>query len=298
VDNFYYRFTTPKANSLILGASRAAQGLKPEIINNKICLDDECNIINHAFAGGPSSIGPNYLKEIKQKLNEDNNNGLFIISAVPWLLCTAVENVNDDSTQFFEVRRKLFVGNLKSSNSNPNFEYLWKYWNNKFSVFETSFKHLINYGGILQLHADGWLEVDIPMDSISVNNRIVSSTNGFRQDAKFIKWSDTRNYYFEEIIRYLSGKGEIYIVRLPVSINMAELEREKFPDFDNRMKSISQKYNIPYINFFEESGEFLTTDTHHLWKEESERITNRICDSILVIRETRISIANNHIKLQ
>jgi len=184
VDNFYYRFTTPKANSLILGASRAAQGLRPEIINEKIGIDEKTKIINHAFAGGPSSVGPNYNREIKQKLHKKAHNGLFIISAVPWLFTTSIDNIEDDSTQFFEVRGELFVGNLKSSSSNPNFEYLWKYWNNKFSIFEMSFKHMINYKGILQLHADGWLEVDIPMDSVAVNERIITSTNDAREDGK------------------------------------------------------------------------------------------------------------------
>ena len=31
-DPFYLRFTTPKNNNLIIGTSRAAQGIQPEII--------------------------------------------------------------------------------------------------------------------------------------------------------------------------------------------------------------------------------------------------------------------------
>lgn len=130
VDNFYYRFTTEKANSLILGGSRAAQGIKPEIINNSIC-DEENKIINHAFALGPSSFGPNYYKEITKKLKNESKRGLFIISINPWSLAIRIENTTDDSLMFFEVKQNMFVGNLNSSNSNPNFDYLMNYWNEK-----------------------------------------------------------------------------------------------------------------------------------------------------------------------
>ena len=165
VDAFYYRFTTPKAHSLILGASRAAQGIQPEIINKTIC-SDENKIINHAFAIGPSSFGPNYLREITKKLDKSSNNGLFIIEVDPWILAKDAGDINDDSTLFFEVQKKLFVGNLKSSNSNPNFEYLFHHWVNKFEPFTRIFKYMLKYKGMSVLHADGWLEVTTVMDSV------------------------------------------------------------------------------------------------------------------------------------
>jgi len=280
VDLFYYRFTTPKANSLILGSSRAAQGLKPEILNKKLGTNSETKIINHAFASGPSTIGPNYYKEITQKLNIDSQNGIFIISVTPWTFTTESDNYDDDSLEFFEVKQKLFVGNLKSSNSNPNFEYLWEYWNNKFSVFEYSFKYIINYGGILRLHADGWLEVSIDMDSTTVKNRIKQGMVEYLDIPLHMKWSNTRYYFFEKIINYLQKRGEIYFVRLPISKTMAELEYKAFPDFDNKMKFTANKYNIHYINFIHESGNYLTTDIHHLWKGDSEKISNQLSDSI------------------
>jgi hypothetical protein len=294
VDDFYYRFTTPRSNSLILGSSRAAQGIKPEVINQMICTDESCKIINHSFAGGPSSIGPNYLREIEKKLIEDSRNGLFIFSVNPWNLTTTLDNVEDDSLEFFEVKRKLFVGNLKSSSVNPNLEYLWTHWNNKFSVFENVFKHSINYGGILQLHADGWLEVNIPMDSVSVRNRIITSTNGYIETSRRVKWSDTRFYFFEKIIKYLQTRGEVYLVRMPVSRDMYDLEQITFPDFNEKMNYIVNKYDVPFINFIEKSGSFVTTDTHHLWKKESERISYDICDSIMVIRDRRLTVADSH----
>ena len=291
VDNFYYRFTTNKAKSLILGTSRSAQGIKPSIIN-KIIPHTDNKIINHSFAIGPSSYGPNYYKEIYNKLDTSSTSGLFILSVDPWSLTVKKTNINDDTLDFFEVKGKLFVGNLKSCSSNPNYEYLWEYWGNKYSIFENVFKHLINYHGILELHKDGWLEVNIKMDSTSVQDRILSSTNEYKEKAKTLKLSNTRFLYLEKIITYLKNRGEIYFVRLPVSLGMAEIEKTYFPEFDYKIIEFSEKCNIKYINFFEDSGEYKTIDTHHLWREESERISNQICDSILEYRKSNHYIEN------
>ena len=281
VDNFYYRFTTSKANSLILGTSRSAQGIKPSVINNRICTEKNF-IINHSFAIGPSSFGPNYYKEITKKLEGNYTRGLFILSVDPWSLATDIRNVDDDSLQFFEVRRELFVGNLKSSSTNPNIDYLFNYWDNKFSPVINLFKLMIDYKNILILHANGWLEMDIEMDQDIVNQRINKSTKEY--SIKKEKLSLTRLYFLDKMVKLLSKYGDVYLIRMPVSAPMAELEENKFPDFDEQIQSLSEKYQIYYFNFIGLSGKYVMTDTHHLYKNESERFTNQLCDSISVNR--------------
>ena len=276
VDAFYYRFTTPKSHSLIIGGSRAAQGIKPEVINKLICTEEN-KIINHAFALGPSSIGPNYLREIAQKIDKSSKNGLFVISLVPWLLTIDSSEV-DDSTKFYEVEKKLFVGNLKSSSSNPNFEYLTDHWVNKFEPFVRMFKYTVSYEGISVLHADGWLEVTTDMDSIENQKRIKRSTEEYW--TKKQKFSQIRFEYLDKIIRYCDKYGDVVIIRMPVTIGMAEIENTKFPEFDNMIQEIADKHGIPYFNYFGLSGQFLTVDTHHLYKKESERFTYLLCDSL------------------
>lgn len=276
VDAFYYRFTTPKSHSLVIGGSRAAQGIKPEVINKLIC-SDENKIINHAFALGPSSIGPNYLRELTKKIDKSSDKGLFIISLVPWLLTIDSSEV-DDSTRFYEVEKKLFVGNLKSSSSNPNFEYLTDHWVNKFEPFVRMFKYATGYEGISVLHADGWLEVTTDMDSIENQKRIKRSTEEYL--TKKQKFSHIRFEYLEKIIRYCDTYGDVVIIRMPVTKGMAEIENTKFPEFDKMIQEIADKHGIPYFNYFGLSGQFLTVDTHHLYKKESERFTYLLCDSL------------------
>jgi hypothetical protein len=117
------------------------------------------------------------------------------------------------------------------------------------------------------------------MDSASNNERIRRSTNEYAN--KFLNLSDTRFMYLEKMIRYLDDYGQIVFIREPVSSQMAVIEKRVFPDFDLRVHQLAAKYNIPYFNFIDESGKFLTIDTHHLYKAEAERFTYMICDSIL-----------------
>ena len=257
VDDFYYRFTTPKASSLVLGSSRSAQGIKPSVINKRICSQKN-EIINHSFAIGPSSFGPNYYREIKMKLDQSGSNGIFIISVDPWTLSISVKNVDDDSTQFYEVREKLFVGNLKSSSINPNIDYLYHYWNNKFSPILRLFKKAINYKNTLILHKDGWLEMDIDMAPEVVEQRIKNST--FEYSNKNEKLSETRFTYLEKIIKLLKQYGDVYLTRMPVSQPMAELEQERFPGLKIKFKIylINIKSNILTSSRCQESLKPLT----------------------------------------
>jgi hypothetical protein len=258
-----------------LGGSLAGQGIHPDIINNKLGLRENY-IINHAFAVGPSSYGPNYLKEITNKLENGSTNGLFIISVSPWTL--AKDNDNDDSTKFFEVERKLFVGNLSSSSSNPNLEYLIHHWNNKFEPFVRLYKYLTNYQGIAILHSNGWLEVIAKMDTISNNERIKRSLESSKKN--IFPLSNTRLLYLEKIIRYVDKFGEVIVIRMPVTRQMADLEKTRYPDFDTIIQGIADKNYVRYFNFMGLSGQFLTVDAYHLYKKDGEKFTSLLCDSI------------------
>jgi hypothetical protein len=278
VDHFYRRFTTPKGKSLILGTSRSAQGIKPSVINKRITNNNN-EIINHSFAFGPSSFGPNYLREIKQKVDPDVTNGLFIISVDPWSLTKDIDNMEDDTARYFEIRQKLFVGNLKSSSSNPNFEYLKNYWSNRFSIFENLFKSWINYKRLIVLHEDGWLELSMPLEMEAISKRIVNSTAEYAEMKLII--SGTRMKYLSEMVQFLNNKGTVVLVRMPVSKPMAELEAVRFPEFSDSIQAIANANNVHFFDFIELSGQFQTVDTHHLYKEEAERFSNFLCDALI-----------------
>ncbi|GAB4311642.1 MAG: hypothetical protein Kow00127_01680 [Bacteroidales bacterium] len=275
VDNFYRRFTTPRAPSMILGTSRPAQGIRPAIIAKELGYN---GIVNHSFAIGPSSYGPNYLREISQKLDTTSRNGLFILSVDPWSLATGTENKSDDENLFYEVRNKLFVGNLRSSSTNPNLQYLEDYWSDRFLLFVNAFKSLIHYKKRIVLHENGWLEVYLPYDTVQCNRRIKQSTAEYAAKSQMV--SNTRVQYLEKIISLLKNHGKVVLVRMPVSRPMARLEEKKFPEFGRIMEEVAQRNEVRYIDFFGLSGSFTTVDTHHLYRNETGRFTEMLCDSI------------------
>jgi hypothetical protein len=54
-----------------------------------------------------------------------------------------------------------------------------------------------------------------------------------------------------------------------------------FPDFDTRINAAAQKYRITYLNLIEESGKYKSLDGIHIHKDDTEKISEIICDLIL-----------------
>lgn len=75
LDTNYTRLTTDRAPSLIIGTSRAAQGLLP-----KVFKEIAPQMQNFAFTILHTPFGPSYLELINKKLKQDTKNGLNIIA--------------------------------------------------------------------------------------------------------------------------------------------------------------------------------------------------------------------------
>lgn len=279
VDEAYYKFTTPRASSLIIGTSRSAVGIVPSILNEKLLLGEQ-KIINHSFTFGTSNYGPRYLQEIKQKLNPNVKNGLFIVSVDPWALSIDI-NAKDDTSSFIEIKNSVFVGGLKSSSVNPNFEYLKKYWGNRFSPIVQVVKRSTSYENQWVLQHDGWMEINVPCDSFSVSHRLELGLSDYSKTN--VKLSETRFQYLEKIINYLQKRGSVVLVRLPVTSQMKKLENISFPDFEKKIFSIAKKNQVPYFNYFERD-DYAFVDVHHLEKNSAIRLSQQLCDSIYTLK--------------
>ena len=79
-DTFYRRFTSPKQSNLILGNSRAAQGIQPAYLKS---LNGE-NFYNFSFTIFDSPYGETYLKAVQEKIKPGTKSGNFIITVDPW----------------------------------------------------------------------------------------------------------------------------------------------------------------------------------------------------------------------
>ncbi len=262
-DAFYKRFTSPKQESLILGTSRAAQGVRPDVFKKHLDKD----IYNYSFTVSNSPYGPAYFNSVKKKLNENSTNGVFILTVDPWSICSDTKDPND-STNFRE--NNSFVGKTTFVNMNPNFEYLLE---NLAGQYHTVLNKM---DGPMLLHDDGWLEVTIKMDSASVSKRLKSKLDTYRNDnlPKY-KFSSVRLQYLKQTIQLLKPHGNVYLVRLPIHPEIYKIEQELMPQFDSIISDISPATN-GYLNLTTRNSEFQYTDGNHVWKESAAEVSQII----------------------
>lgn len=266
-DPYYVRFTTPKQQSLILGTSRAAQGIQPKIFKESINLD----IFNYSFSNAQSPFGPIYFESIKKKLDENTKNGIFIVTIDPWNISSKSSNPDDIKT-FRE--NELCLNNTTLVSCKPNFQYLIKNLSGRY------WDVLLNKKGPVFLHEDGWLEVSVAMDSSTVKRRIDSKVKNYRDnELPYYKLSSVRLKYLEKTILFLKNYGKVYLVRLPLNQRMMQIENRLMPDFNERIN-----YLVPltdgYYDMTALNSRFDYTDGNHLSKLSGEVVTLEIINWI------------------
>ncbi len=275
-DAFYIRFTTPKQKNLIIGTSRAAQGLQPKVFEEVMNV----LIFNYSFTIGQSPFGSTYLESIKRKLDPTTSNGLFIITVDPWSISSKSNNPND-SSKFRERNRCL--GNTRIVDMNPNPFYILN------NISDKYYKLLYAQQSHMFLHDDGWLEVSVKMDSSSVEKRIERKMQIYREkNLPAFKFSSIRLEYLIKIIQYLDGYGKVYLVRLPVHPRMMEIENHLMPDFESKLQE-AKCIASGYLDLTKSNADFRYTDGNHLWKESGQKVSRIIAEWIY---NNEISLTN------
>ncbi|WP_412986635.1 hypothetical protein [Pontimicrobium sp. IMCC45349] len=282
-DPMYVRFTTPKQNSLILGTSKAAQGLRPSILNKALGRND---IYNYAFTLRLSPYGPTYLESIKRKLQENSKDGVFILTVGPWSIFSDAKQPNNP--EYFDEANR-YLGLIKSVDAKPNVSYL-------VHAFEDLNIKMIYNNSPLYLHENGWLEVLINVgnqkfeeefpervihfDSIKHKRNIKASLKRYNKKMETFKYSETRLEYLVKTIDYLKTKGEVYLVRLPVSKEMQKLDSVLMPNFNAKISRIATNENVPYIDLMNLSDKCLFNDATHLNRESSNFVSFELAKKI------------------
>ena len=277
-DAYYMRFTTPSQENLIIGTSRAAHSLQPDVFKDNMNL----NIYNYAFTNAHSPYGPVYLKSIKKKLKSNTKKGVFIITVDPWSISSNISEPNayDDFRE-----NKRCVGTTSRVNVKPNYQYLFKnlsgaYYKILLNSIGGKFHRLFRLHKPLYLHENGWLEVTTKMDSISVKKRTENRINIFRESGvKESKYSSLRFEYLIKTVLFLKKHGSVYIVRLPIHKEVTEIENEFMPDFNEKMIQIG-KLSEGYFDMTQISEKFVYIDGHHIYKDSGRKVTEEIINWI------------------
>lgn len=257
-DAFYKKLSSPKQTSLIVGSSRASQGIHPNIIDS---VYGSTNIFNYGFTISSSPYGKAYYNSISKKLDRKTKNGVFIISVTPWALA---ENKLDDNNKIVYPEDDDFIGKTDFVNMNPNIEYLFESFIPKNEAIIRN-KYRKGFYQTFFVHDDGWLEVTIESDMISTEDRTKNKIESYRRMLmKFNGLSNHRWDYLIKTINLFKEHGDVFLVRIPVAHEMLEIEDQLMGDFDKKLNKLSKDYQIPYINMMPFNNDYDYTDGNHL----------------------------------
>ncbi len=273
VDYFYNKFTTPRVNSLIMGDSRSFQGIQPNEIDSYFKNSNfNLPILNYSFTLNQIAYGEPYNKSILKKIDQTQTNGLFIVTVHPFMLSNrSGGNKEEAKGIFFEANMP--PHNMCNVTSSPNFEYFFK--NFKYFHFRGIFRKSS------KTHKNGWLEEkNLPSDSILLNQWKQGQIKLYTRYSKEWVRSEERLKYLDDLISVLTNQGNVFLLRLPISDEMMDIENSYWNNFNDEMKVLSKKYKAPYINFNISKHKFNTYDGIHLDKFIGAPFTVAVCDSI------------------
>ncbi len=267
VDAFYGRFTSPQAGSLILGTSRAAQGIQPAVLAARLGGQFEGPLLNYAFTLTHSPYGPAYLRSIRRKLRPEVSNGLFIVAVDPWSL-----SLTGPEGQFPEDNS--FIGQLHQVSQNPNLPYLARYQTKPF------YRLLLDYATATErLHPDGWLEVRIGTDSAQVRARTARKLHDYRLLAASQHFSAGRLAALRQTIEFLKQHGRVVLVRLPVGPSLLQLEQQYQPGFEKLMRRMATDKALTYLDY--SAQPYATTDGNHLQRAASATFSEQLAADLI-----------------
>ncbi len=276
-DPFYRRFTTPKCESMVVGSSRAAQGIIPEILHSQWAEYGESvpPIYNYSFTIKSTPYGAPYTASILRKLNRTSraSNRLFILEVNPWSLSDLFLTAHP-SDPFTEAA--FAPNNMDFVDWDPNPEYIFKNVDNRLLVITRHFFHHAH--PILQ--ADGSLEITIKRSESELMAAIKEKQVEYQNFAKRSNLSQIRLTHLSNLIDSLSGYGKCVLVRLPVHPLIGQIEEDFFEEFDPQMEEMVVRQKVSYINLKDFNNKIETTDGNHLSRASAIEISKYLAKEI------------------
>jgi hypothetical protein len=258
-DAFFLRVKNGKKKNLILGTSRAAQGINPEELEGQ-------SFYNFAFTASISPYGEVYRKAIMGKLDTSDHDQKFLVTVDPWSL-------SSDTLDLSQVKERNGLLNKVSLDRwfTPIQYFLL--------VFDRPFIEILDSHGVEYLHPNGWLEINVPMDSTSILDRTCKKLEAYGK-VRSKKLSEARLNEFVALLNTLERFGDICLIRLPVSNEMRNLEDDLFPNFEEVLfnstyfegTARSQLYlDLQYL-----APELDFTDGNHIARNSTHRVASEI----------------------
>lgn len=274
VDQYYHKFTQ-ESGSLILGLSRADQGIAPQILEEKLSdLEYDMPITNFAINLDHSAYGKLYLQGIKEKLNPQLKNGLFILTVSTGAFTTPLK-MKDDAV--FNMDKKGVIGKTTNLKHNPNYDYII---NNYAQPL---------YNGVINLnswshhiaHDNGWNEFTLVshLDTLKHDDMQFWKTQTLKylkKKNKLLEISKHRIDGFIGTVEYLKTRGEVFVVRLPADADFIDFENSNWPTFNQKIDSIAKQHNVPFLNYTLQDTNYKTYDGSHMLSQSAKAFTKQL----------------------
>jgi hypothetical protein len=260
----------------VLGTSRAAQGIKPGVLAMHSGKSYEGPWLNYAFTLAESPYGPGYLSSIERKLVPGTKRGLFVLAVDPWSLSLPKAALVTKPLAFPEAQS--MVSQLASISQNPNLDYLAHYLHRPFYqlLLNADTAHVVE-----RLHPDGWLEIALPppsADTALLRRRTAEKLATYRKLAATSSAAKTRYASLSETISFLQKHGQVVLVRVPTGPEMAALEKEYQPDFDQQVQKLADFKHVPYLNYLDQP--YPTNDGNHITRQAAEQFSQQLAADI------------------
>jgi hypothetical protein len=277
-DAYYLRFTQGRKHALVLGTSRSAQGIHPDVFNAPAAAAQfEGPMYNFSFTVGHSPYGPAYLHAVEKKLDPSTRNGLFLVTVDPWSLCMNASSLND-TTQFGKGERTL--ADQWTFTGEPNYEYLIRHWDLGWGALARWPLDHADTSAFLM--ADGRLELHIHMDAASIARRTTNKIAEYRSSYLHVfAPSSFRLRYLERMVAFLQPHGSVVLLRLPVGTAIRQMESEVDPFFDEHMQDVAARAGIRYLNLSSALGDTAFVDGNHMSRAAGAALSGMIRGQVL-----------------
>ncbi len=263
--DFHYSKITGEGKSLIIGTSRASQGLIPEIVMQDTHFDSP--MLNYAFTSYNSPYNKEYYRAIEMKLDPSTKNGIFILEIDPLAIS---ENENEKTPSHLLSQQYIFHGD-------PNYEYLYRNVNPFYTLILRN-----NEGNPNCLpHKDGRLEIILNDSPAKTTERANEKLIAIKKEISHCKISDEKVEWLKKTIDLLKKHGKVILVRIPAWQPIIDAENKGFPNLNKILNEISTTQEIPYFDCSTFALKYAYIDGNHLNQESSKLFSKELNHLIL-----------------
>jgi hypothetical protein len=286
VDEHYYKFTQ-EAGGLILGISRAGEGIDPSILDRELNVTGTKGpIVNFALNKYQSPYGEVYLKAVEKKIM-GREGGVYVLSIAPGNFMSPTY-LNEQELK--EMDQKMSIGKIDNFTKAPNYSYIANCYS---KPLYTALDLEASNNPVF--HQNGWQEAKLESPGFSITPELMKhwksmNLREYRRIIKREKVSPYRIDHFKRILEYLQSKGNVFIVRLPTDCEIIADENSFWPEFDRDFNAIAQQYQVPFFNYSERCDQYVYYDGSHMESESARRFTSGLAEDIKpFVNETNLN---------